>query len=192
MWLLVLGFLFFETDSWKTVHVLANDQRLKVWWDVYRYCDKSKNSMSLIIMFFTFVFAFEREVEKSVFGSSMQVYTFFRCVKSIFVKPRKEIDTPNLKKVRYIPFVLFSNQHTVMKELNKFFGGHPILVRILNKPTLLIRSNAFVSSVNEIYNSLFCSQLFFFSWWIIKILSIVDRPERNPHCYSVLSFCKLL
>ena len=52
------------------------------------------------------------------------------------------------------------------------FGGHPLLVRILNKTSLL--TIAFVRSMNEIYNGIFCSLHFSCSWRAEKKLKNIE------------------
>ena len=102
----------------------------------------------------------------------MQIYTLFcepeTCLKSnnkIISKSVRESTQRCLSPLRIskkspkIFIVLYNNLRVVMELLNKLFNfvGHPILIRILNKLSLLTRSNAFVRLMKEIYNGIFCS-----------------------------------
>ena len=65
------------------------------------------------------------------------------------------------------------------------FSGNPTLIRIMNKPSLLTRSNAFLRSMEEIYKFLLFSMHFSCIRETEKnIMSIIDLPELNPHCDS--------
>ena len=68
------------------------------------------------------------------------------------------------------------------------FGGQLILLRTLNRPSIFIRTKAFVRSMNEIYYGIFYSLHFSCSWRTEQILSTVDRPERNISVVSLFYF----
>ena len=72
----------------------------------------------------------------------------------------------NFKKFRDIHIIFKSSPHIFIKGFNKALNlsGHTIMEIILNKPSLLIRSNAYVRSMKEIYNGIFCSLHFSCSW----------------------------
>ena len=170
MWLIVLKLLyFFETDSEsescacisKAIH-----QILKVWWTVFCYCGIVCNQhVSYNSVFYLCILFQTWGVEQFSVSSCIQVYTFFRYSKSLFEKQRKEIPKsvgastqPCLTPLKILDGLnTFSSCCTVphiflqknsMRPFN--FGGHSILVRISNKPSLLNRSKAFVKSLNEI------------------------------------------
>ena len=63
-------------------------------------------------------------------------------------------------------------------------GGHPILGRILKRPSLLTRSKAFVKSMKAMKSGCLCSLHFSWSCLSEKIMSIVDLLARKPHCDS--------
>lgn len=60
------------------------------------------------------------------------------------------------------------------------YSGHPILGRILNRPSLLSKSNAFVKSIKVMYRGMFCSLHFPGDGGkILCILSICWRESRT-------------
>ena len=63
-------------------------------------------------------------------------------------------------------------------------GGHPILRRILKRPSLLTRSKAFVRSIKATEGGCLCSLHFSWSCLSEKIMSTVDLLARKPHCDS--------
>ena len=63
-------------------------------------------------------------------------------------------------------------------------GGQPIFGRTLKRPSLLTRSNALVRSMKAIYKGICCSLHFSCNCRREKIMSIVDRSARKPHCDS--------
>ena len=63
-------------------------------------------------------------------------------------------------------------------------GGHPILGKILKRPSLLTRSKASVRSMKALKSDCLCSLHFSWSCLSQKIMSTVDLLARKPHCDS--------
>ena len=86
----------------------------------------------------------------------------------------------NFKKFRDIHIIFKSSPHIFIKGFNKALNlsGHTIMEIILNKPSLLIRSNAYVRSMKEIYNGIFCSLYF----------CPADRLKNLTRAKSALNF----
>ena len=64
------------------------------------------------------------------------------------------------------------------------FGWATDLWRTLKRPSLLTRSNALVRSMKAMYKGICCSLHFSCNCRREKIMSIVDRSARKPHCDS--------
>ena len=64
------------------------------------------------------------------------------------------------------------------------FGEQPINGRILNRPCLLTKSNAFVKSINAMKRGCCCSRHFSWIYLSESIISTVERLEEKPHCDS--------
>ena len=184
-------FFFLETDSeTEAVHELAkrsiND------WSYDGLCAataaSSANSMSLIIVFLLLFFLSD-ERGWTVFRHFVYacIYLLPLCQKPVWgATKRKLIPLRVLKCLDTfpscctVPHILLWNDSMRLFS----FSGHPILVRILNKPSLLTRSKAFVRSMNELCNGILFSLHFSCIWRTEKIISTVDRPKRTPHCDS--------
>ena len=64
-------------------------------------------------------------------------------------------------------------------------GGQQIFGRTLKRPSLLTRSNALVRSMEAMHKGILCCSLHLScNCRRNKILSIVDRSARKPHCDS--------
>ena len=106
------------------------------------------------------------------------------CLRNSDKKLAKSVESSLLNTIAYfkrfilVYIILYSTSHAVIKRLNKTFQfwAQPMLLRILKRVRIQLFSwsNAFVRSMKEIYNGIFCSMNFYFCWW----------PEQNPHCDS--------
>ena len=82
--------------------------------------------------------------------------------------------------------LMLSRQRPRWKDLMmlRSLGGHPILGRILKRPSPLTRSKAFVKSMKARKSGCLCSLHLSWSCLSEKIMSTVDLLARKPHCDS--------
>ena len=81
-----------------------------------------------------------------------------------------------------VPFVSLWKDSIMLCSL----GGQPIFGRTLKRLSLLTRSNALARSMKAMYMGICCSLHFSCNYRREKIMSIVDRSARKPHCESGL------
>ena len=112
----------------------------------------------------------DRNIEKSVEASTHPCLT-------PFVKANVSEPSPPFLTFTIIPICRLS-----IVVVN--FSGHPYFLSSCHCPVLPTVSNAFVKSTKTIYRGRSCSMHFSWSCRRQKIMSIVLRFERKPHCVS--------